>query len=311
MLTTIAIIDLGSNTFNLLIANVSTTNTRIMHTAKQAVKLGQSTIEQNIINEEAQQRAIITLNDFVKICAQYNVQHITAYATSAVRNAVNCDNFCAAVKIKTGITITVIDGLTEAELIYKGVKQTINIAPNSKALIMDIGGGSTEFIICNNTQILWKQSFNIGIARLLAKFNPSDVITTTETNTIRTYLSNELVALTSAVKTHKPSILIGSSGSFDTFADMLLLEENKQVLAPDRNSYQYELKNLKSLFKQFYCRPYSQRLAMNGMLALRAEMIVLAALCTEHVIDTYNISDVRLSTYALKEGAMYNFMENL
>jgi exopolyphosphatase / guanosine-5'-triphosphate,3'-diphosphate pyrophosphatase len=311
MLTTIAIIDLGTNTFNLLIANISASTTHIIHTSKQAVKLGQSTIEQNIINTDAQQRAIKTLSEFVAICAEHKVQHINAYATSAVRNAVNSDSFCADVKIKTGVTITVIDGLTEAEFIYKGVKQTLNIQPNTNALIMDIGGGSTEFIICNQTQILWKQSFNIGIARLLVKFKPSDTITDREIAAVQNYLSSELSTLTNAISMHTPTLLVGSSGSFDTFADMLLLQQNKPVLSPNVNTYTYEIDNLKALFNTFYNSTYNQRLAMNGMLALRAEMIVLAALCTQYVIDAYNINDVRLSTYALKEGAMFSFAENL
>jgi exopolyphosphatase/guanosine-5'-triphosphate,3'-diphosphate pyrophosphatase len=304
----IAIIDLGTNTFNLLIATVSEHNTSIIYTTKQAVQLGKSTIGQNIINPEAQDRAIKALQHFAQKCTEYKVTNINAFATSAVRTATNYDEFCNAIKVTTGIHIDVIDGLQEAEYIYQGVRKAVNMPTTSNTLIMDIGGGSTEFIICNSTTVLWKQSYNIGIARLLAKFAPNEIITALQKETILQYLKVELSTLTKAIHVHQPTTLIGSSGSFDTFADMLLLAHNQPVLTQAQTNYTFDIPNLKQLFTTLYSSTYNQRLAMNGMLALRAEMIVLAALCTEYIIDEYNFKHMQLSTYALKEGALFSFV---
>lgn len=305
MLQTTAIIDLGTNTFNLLIMQVANNAPKIIHTTKQAVQLGKSTIGSNIINAAAQQRAINTLQHFVTICNEYNVTTIKAFATSAVRNASNCNEFCAAVKLHTNITIQVIDGLREAELIYNGARHAVTIPTTHTTLIMDIGGGSTEFIICNHQHIVFKQSYNIGIARLLAKFNPSDIITEADKTTITNYLSTELSTLTEAIHLHRPTLLIGSSGSFDTFADVLLLQNNLPILTPEHTSYVFELPQLFHLFETLYASNFQQRLALPGVIPLRAEMLVLAALCTQHVITQYTITQLWLSTYALKEGVMY------
>ncbi|MBC7410912.1 MAG: exopolyphosphatase [Bacteroidia bacterium] len=302
----IAIIDLGTNTFNLLIATVSEHNTTIVHTTKQAVQLGKSTIGQNIINSEAQHRAIKALQYFVLKCKEYKVTSINAFATSAVRTATNCTEFCKAVKATTNIDIQVIDGLQEAEYIYQGVRKAVNMPITSNTLIMDIGGGSTEFIICNSTAVLWKQSYNIGIARLLAKFEPQEILTSNQKETILQYLKEQLTTLTEAIHLHQPTTLIGSSGSFDTFADMLLLAQYQPILTPTQTNYTFDIADLKQLFTTLYTSTYAQRLAINGMLALRAEMIVLAALCTEYIIDEYNFEHMQLSTYALKEGVLFS-----
>ncbi len=305
MRQTTAVIDLGTNTFNLLIMQVTNNVPHILHTTKQAVQLGEHTIGSNIINAAAQQRAINALQHFVTICNEYKVTTINAFATSAVRNASNCNEFCTAVKQYTNIIIQVIDGLREAELIYNGVRHAVTIPTTHNTLIMDIGGGSTEFIICNHAHIIFKQSYNIGIARLLAKFNPSDVITEKDKTTITNYLTAELSTLTVAIQLHRPTLLVGSSGSFDTFADVLLLQNNLPILTSQHTSYEFDLPQLFQLFETIYVSTFEQRLAMPGVIPLRAQMLVLAALCTQYIITQYNINQLWLSTYALKEGVMY------
>ena len=167
-----AIIDLGTNTFHLLI--VEDKNTLFKDSVP--AKIGKGGISQGIISEEGIQRALTVLKRFKQIIDEQGVraERVFATGTSAIRNAGNKEEFVKRVLEETGIQIQVISGDKEAELIYFGVKEAVDITETS--MIMDIGGGSVEFIICNNEKIFWKQSFEIGGQRLMDKFMKNDPI---------------------------------------------------------------------------------------------------------------------------------------
>jgi exopolyphosphatase/guanosine-5'-triphosphate,3'-diphosphate pyrophosphatase len=153
----------------------------------------------------------------------YRVEKVMALATSAIRDADNGQEFSNTLKERFNLSISIISGDKEAELIYLGVKQTIPFR-GKRFLILDIGGGSNELIIADELQIFWARSFKLGMARLLEQFHPSDPITNEEINQIETYLKNELTELFDQVSIHKPEIFIGASGSFDSFVAMLASE---------------------------------------------------------------------------------------
>ncbi|RZK66642.1 MAG: hypothetical protein EOO85_26565, partial [Pedobacter sp.] len=190
-----AVMDLGTNTFHLIIAEVtgisdatgfpnvadsanSANSTgkepRILFKTNLPVKLGEGKINENLIIPEAFERGIKALQEFKKEIDKHGVGIVKAIATSALRSANNGQEFVAAAKEKAGIDISIIDGDQEAIYIYEGVKATGLI--DSTSLIMDIGGGSTEFILCDAEGIVWKKSYNIGAARLQQAYFQSDPI---------------------------------------------------------------------------------------------------------------------------------------
>ncbi|RZL51322.1 MAG: exopolyphosphatase, partial [Pedobacter sp.] len=160
----IALIDLGTNTFHLLIAEIKQKKFDILYKTNVPVKLGEGRINDNIIIPNAFERGINCLETFAKTIKNYHVDKVKATATSAVRSAENGQDFVKVVKEKTAIEIEIISGDEEAELIYQGVKLSGGIQDLS--LIMDIGGGSVEFILCDTQNLIWKKSYNIGAARL-------------------------------------------------------------------------------------------------------------------------------------------------
>jgi exopolyphosphatase / guanosine-5'-triphosphate,3'-diphosphate pyrophosphatase len=111
-------------------------------------------------------------------------------------------------------------------LIYQGVRQAVEMA-DEKHLILDIGGGSNELIIANDREIFWKESFPLGMARLLERFNPSDPIREDEILSIENYISRALTSAIEAAMIHNPAKLIGSSGTFDTFRALLQAMNNE------------------------------------------------------------------------------------
>jgi exopolyphosphatase/pppGpp-phosphohydrolase len=147
------------------------------------------------------------------------VKDVRVFATSAVREASNGNEFVARVKKHLNFDMEVISGDREAELIFEGVVQTTEEIKEDY-LIMDIGGGSTEFIFVRNQKPLWRKSYLLGVSRLHGMLNPASRINQDDVNRLRSHLNKELQDLISFLKENPVKILVGSSGSFDTLFDM-------------------------------------------------------------------------------------------
>ena len=200
----IAVIDLGTNTFNLLIVEKDNIGGyKKLSSNRIPVKLGEGTINKGFIADIPFKRGITALKEYSKIIKEQKIETVVALATSAIRTAKNGLDFVAKAKSEAGIDVEVIDGNREAELIYFGNRQAVKM-DNNLSLIMDIGGGSTEFIIATKDTILWKQSFMLGAARLLELFNPSDPISDIESKKLNNYFDEQLKPLMEACKNNPP-----------------------------------------------------------------------------------------------------------
>ena len=146
----IAVIDLGTNTFNLLVAEkTSQISFRIIHSSKIAVKLAKGSADKKELKPEAITRGLNAIEKFLNVTEQLQAERIFAFATAAIRNAKNGNQFTKAAKDKFGIEISIIEPEREAELVYYGVRNAVDI--DGKVLIVDIGGGSNEFIIADKS----------------------------------------------------------------------------------------------------------------------------------------------------------------
>jgi exopolyphosphatase/guanosine-5'-triphosphate,3'-diphosphate pyrophosphatase len=295
---TVAVIDLGTNTFHLIIAEISASDCKVLFKINVPVKLGEGRINDNIIIPEAFERGIIALQGFKNEIDKYNVGIVKAIATSAIRSAANGQQFVEIAKESAKIAITVIDGDQEADYIYLGVKATGLI--DRCSLIVDIGGGSTEFILCNADGILWKKSYNIGAARLQQAYFKSDPISMNDQEAISQKLQTELVELRKVCELYKPSQLIGSAGAFESFATMLnqnLDIKSLKSTTIDKTAYQ-------KLSYHLVCSSHKERENFEGLIKLRVDMIVIAALITDHILEMIKPEKVSVSTYDLKMGVL-------
>ncbi len=304
----IAVIDLGTNTFNLVIADHNKSYYTIIHQDKFPVKLGEGGINQNIIQPVPFWRGIDNIEKILSIIKSFSVNKIHAFATSAIRDAANGNQFVTTVNKLFHLKINVVTGNKEAELIYLGVKSALSIGKKN-ALIMDIGGGSTEFIIANDDEIFWKKSYKLGAARLLGKFEAPEPITTASLMAIESYLKTELKSLTKAIEKYSVHELIGSSGSFDTFAEMICYQFYSADLLEGKTSFEYRINDLFDIHQQLLNSTREKRLKMKGLIAMRVDMIVIASIFTQYIIQQYDIKKVRLSTYSLKEGVLYKMIQ--
>ncbi|WP_210486543.1 Ppx/GppA phosphatase family protein [Rufibacter aurantiacus] len=306
-----ALIDLGTNTFHLLIVELDADGgQQTLYKTKVPVKLGEGGISKGEITPAARERGLKTLAEFKEIMDQHGVETVKATATSALRNASNGAEVVAAIKEHTGIDVEVISGAREAELIFKGVQLAMEVGPKP-VMVMDIGGGSIEFIIGTDKGILWKKSFEIGAQRLLDKFYPEQeqAIKPEQVKALRHYLQDHLQKLTSAVLQHQPEVLIGSSGTFDTLVDMDLAP---QGITRDPNGspdMSLALATFHRQYKELLQKTRPERLAIPGMLAMRVDMIVVACVAIDWVLEKYNLNKIRVSAYALKEGMLAELLQ--
>jgi exopolyphosphatase / guanosine-5'-triphosphate,3'-diphosphate pyrophosphatase len=308
----VAILDLGTNTFNLLIAETSMKgNFSVLENKKIPVKLGEGKISHGEIPPEAIKRGIGAINSHYSLIRKHNVKIIRAFGTSALRTSKNGIDFLNKIKTNTGIEVQIISGEKEAELIYYGVRQTLNL-DKEKFAILDIGGGSDEFIIADMEKIIWKKSYPLGIARLLERFYPSDPITKDEIAKIYEYLAGNLIDLFKKLKENNIQILVGASGSFETFVTMInQLEVNETECVLKENSHEISMHDFKQLNKKLAESTLLERIDMKGLEPMRVEMIVLASLFVNFVLENHRFNTIIQSNYALKEGAVYEQINEL
>lgn len=306
----IAIIDLGTNTFNLLIVEVNPDKSyRPLYQTKTSVKLGEGGINKGIIEPVPFQRGIDALKNFKELIKELNAEKVYAFGTSALRDAINSKAFLEKAEQETAIVIQTISGEREAELIYYGVRSAVKME-EALSLIIDIGGGSTEFIIANKNEIIWKRSFLLGAARLLEKFNPSDPITNEQVQHLNSYLRQELRPLFGAIEKHPVAELVGASGSFDSLAEMIAYKYYTRDLLQNKTEYTFNLDDCEGIYKVLLRSTKAERLKMKGLVPMRVDMIVISCILVYFIITSFNIQRMRLSTFSLKEGVLYEVLNN-
>lgn len=300
-MTRVAVIDLGTNTFHLLIADIGLDGVQIIHKEKLSVKIGERGISQGMIANAARDRAIHAIKGFKQKIDSLNVSQVHATATSAFRNASNGREFADEIYQLTGIRINIIDGKKEAQLIFKGVKQALRL-DGAGALIMDIGGGSVEFIIVKDDQAQWMQSFEIGAQRLMDKFHHTDPIDPAEIENLEKFLDQQLIDLMDALNQYQPGLLIGASGTFDTLSQIFSYSQGTPPI--DQPEQPLTIAGFHDIHQQIIKKDRHERLAMAGMIEMRVDMIVVASSLINYLLKKYHFDHIRVSTYALKEGLL-------
>lgn len=300
-----AIIDLGTNTFHLLIAETDGNKPTILFRESIPAKIGQAGINQGIITEEGIGRALGVLTHFRQVLDQHAIdpEQVMAIGTSAIRVARNQQEFIDRVRQATGIPIRVISGDQEAAYIYQGIRAA-GALDETTALVMDIGGGSVEFILGNQSRVFWKQSFEIGGQRLRERFMTTDPISVSSIRRLHDYFQEQLLPLANAIHQYQPAVLVGSSGSFDTLVDMCYMHEQDNLPDPDQATFTLPIEEFYRAYELLITKNHADRMQIPGMIELRVDMIVVAVCLIDYVLKTYGISQIRTSTYSLKEGVL-------
>tara|TARA_B100001094_G_C18140419_1_gene777528 strand:- start:72 stop:1004 length:933 start_codon:yes stop_codon:yes gene_type:complete len=306
----VAIIDIGTNTFNLLIAIQPNRRLIPIQIHKEFVFLGKGGINNNRLQEDAILRGLRVLIKFKEIADSLGASKIIAIATSAVRNAENGKNFIAKTKALTGIEIETISGNQEAEYIYKGAREATSFG-DKPVLLMDVGGGSTEFIICDNRQVYWKKSIEVGAARLYEGFHKSEPIVKNEVLEIENYLDKILFTIIKKAEEFELETLIGSSGTFTSFAKIIAHRLNEPEKLVYSSEYEFNLLEFQNIKDEIINLTLEERYKIPGLIKERAPMIVVGTVLVDFVLKRLNIQQFKLARYALKEGVASDFLNRL
>lgn len=295
-----AVIDLGTNTFHLLIVEPDGAgHFKEIYRKRIFVQLAEESIMR--IGAAAFERGLAALREYRNALDEYGIQEVRAFGTAALRRAENSADFRAAIQQETGIEVQVIGGDEEARLITEGVRLAVPV--NEKPmLIMDIGGGSVEFIIANRSEIFWAQSFPVGVAVLYNNFHESEPITEQEIANVHQFLDTQLHPLRMALQQYSVDALVGASGTFDVLEAMLIEVKEHPLYAT------IQAKDFYPIYKKIVHATLKERLNIEKLPAKRAELIVVALILIHYVLEQIEITDIIVSMYAMKEGMLVEML---
>jgi exopolyphosphatase/guanosine-5'-triphosphate,3'-diphosphate pyrophosphatase len=302
----VAIIDLGTNTCNLLIAEVIKPGYKILHQSKQLVRLGDAKIKNNQISQEATSRVIRSLSVQKKIIEELHVQKVYVTATSAIREAANKIEFLDNISNASGWIIKTVSGEKEADLIFKGVLLALDNL-DQPAVILDIGGGSNELILAHKKEMLWKESQPTGMARVITQFALSDPLKPEEFIILKNFFEARHQAAFEQCRHHSVKTLVGCSGAFDTIADII-----DQVNPGEKHRLKQKitLKDFWNVFRLITQSTHEERLKLTGMDMVRVDLIVPAMVFIGQLIEESGIEEIIQTDFALREGVLYDILKS-
>ncbi|MEM8898835.1 MAG: exopolyphosphatase [Bacteroidota bacterium] len=300
----IAALDLGTNLFHLLIAEINSSG-KVSFLLKEdfMVTIGEGGMAQKEIIPVAYKRGLDTMTHIQKLVSEYEVEEVVGCATSAIRDAGNGQQFVDEVGAQTGIHIDIIHGHREAELIHKGVLWGADMDKDQPALLIDIGGGSVELILSKGGEIIWLDSLQLGAARLAEKFPVLDPIPSTYFSPLKAHIRSVLQSLPQIVFEHLPTNWIGVNGAFDTLSHMLMEDQHKDDDFPHR--FEFRMKEYEKVASQLYQSTIKERTHFAGMIPVRIDNIVLACAVIEVLAEILPPETIQVSQYALLEGLIF------
>lgn len=300
-----AVIDLGTNTFNLVVGEGNGHARRIVHQSSLAVGLGKDGIQAGEISPPVYARGLAAFAELYQLAREKGATNIQAIGTSALRNARNGQQFSGDLLQQYKLSLRIISGVEEARLIWEGVRHS-GALENQPQLLLDIGGGSVEFIICTDRQIFWEQSIEIGMARLNELFPLSDPVDAASIAAADTWLREKIHPVFAAIEKYDIRQLVGSAGSFDTLSEMDAHRKSQLYLWSHSNSWALERDDFNALYNQLLLADRAERLGLPGMQPIRVDMIVYAVILIRLLADRLKTNNIICSRFALREGVLFS-----
>ena len=299
----LAAVDLGTNSFHLVVARcLAGERFEILEREKDMVRLGSGGGEMKRLSDEAMDRGVAALDRHRQI-AEAQGADLRAVATSAVREATNQVTFLRRAREEAGVDVEVISGFEEARLIHLGVLQAVPIY-DRRSLVIDIGGGSTEILVGEQGEALAARSLKLGAIRLTDRFLTAEPLKGKALKKARRHIRGELAPFAREVHRLGFEIAVGSSGTIETLARMVLLargEEEPQTL----NNARLTADELAGVIVRLTQAPtVRDRQRLEGLDPSRADIIVAGALVLEQAMETLGADELVVSDYALREGVL-------
>lgn len=295
-LETIAAIDLGSNALRAIIARKNGSELEVVRSFREPLRLGEDVFSNGIISEDKMKKCEEAFIKLFHIFTEYNVTDIRAMATSAMRDSKNGTSLAERIAFSTGIEIETIKGEEEAQIIFSAVSSQVNLKKKT-ALLMDIGGGSTELIVVKNEKLIAVESFNVGTVRLmnLEQVELEEVISA--------QIEAMLSFIRSNVKLKDLDLFIGTGGNLRRIGKI-----RKKILGrPTSEMATFE--EINHMEEAILSMSYVERIRKLELDQNRADVILPAIMLTHHLMQKLKQEKILLPKVGLKEGIVLSMLD--
>jgi exopolyphosphatase/guanosine-5'-triphosphate,3'-diphosphate pyrophosphatase len=272
---------------------------------KEMVGLGRISFPARRLSADAMDRAVATLGRFQQVAKQRGCEKICAVATSAVREAENGGDFIERVRNELGLRLRVVSGREEARLIYLGVRHATDLH-GGPHLLLDIGGGSVEFIVATETKPLLLESRKLGSARMTAKYIKSDPVDAKELASLLRHYRQELGPLCESIRALSPVKVLGSSGTLENLAAMC--GSTTKTNGDGAATAVIERAEIDALTSRLVESRAKERAAMNGLDAKRQDQIIAGAVLVRELFHQLDLKRMHLCRAALREGILVDHL---
>ena len=306
--TPVAAIDIGTNSVHLLVARPSGNNRfEILDREKEVVRLGSGSGDMKRLAPDAIDRGVTALRGFRRIADAHGAE-IHAVATSAVREAENRDDFVARARDEAGVKVDVISGVEEARLIHLGVLQAVPVF-EQQVLVIDIGGGSTEFVLGRGDQMIDARSLKLGAIRTTDRFLSKEPVKRKAIDEARAYIRSFLTPVDRMVRLHDGfETAVGASGTILNVAEMARARAGETPVR-SRSNLSFNRDELAGLVDELTSIPTAaERVEVEGLDPKRADIILGGILVLEGAFEVLGIDEMVVSDYALREGVLLDVL---
>jgi exopolyphosphatase/guanosine-5'-triphosphate,3'-diphosphate pyrophosphatase len=295
----VASIDIGTNTILLLIVEVEGERITPLHEMEMVPRLGEGVQKNGILTKEAMNRGLQTLSQYMARCQAMKVQKIFAVGTSALREAKNSAEFLRLIKKNLNLSIQVVSGEEEAQLSFLAVAKDLR-EENKPILVMDVGGGSTEFILGRRNQIRQWISLPLGSVRFTEQFLRSDPVREEEWETMAKKIRDLLVEIPHS---REPLSTVAVGGTATTLASV---EQGLEEFLPEKiHHFVLKKEALKNQLLLYRSKTIEERKKLPGLPVARADVILAGGAILYLAMETLNCSSVLISSHGVRQGLLY------
>lgn len=296
----IGTIDIGTNSMRLLIGEYK--NGKIENRKKfvNTTRIGQGVDKEGYISKEAINRNIDALKEFAKLCSDEKCEYVYGMGTSALRDSKNGDEFVQLAKRETGISIDIISGEEESNLGFKGVLE--GLEGNNDILVIDIGGGSTEFIIGDREGIKFAKSENVGALRMTEKFLKIAPIDDLEFNDMYMFIEHEIDKTLEYIKEKGIKNLVGIGG---TITSLSAMNQELAIYSMEKiHSSKICKKEIEKILQNLKKMTLSDKKTLKGLQPKRADIITAGVAILNIIMEKLELDEIIVSEYDNLEGLM-------
>jgi len=301
-----AAIDIGTNTLRLLVAEtVGPDDYTVLHEEQQITRLGEGLRSTGVLQDAPRRRSLTVLRRFAELARSLKAGEIVAVATSAVREARNGQEFVAEVWREAGLALRVIDGEEEARLTLLGVRHGLRLG-SRRVLAIDIGGGSTEFVLARGEVIEGIVSTGLGVVKLTEQYLVSDPPTVDERRRLEEFVGTRIDRLRRELPGLEAAQLVGTAGTVTTLAavDLALATYDRQKV----RGHCLSLARVRELLDRLAALALRERRGIPGLEPGRADIIIAGAAILAVSMERLGYHELRVSNDGLREGILIDLL---